>query len=76
MADGDELPDHDYASIYGAEALDARQMARLDAAMALHRQSLDRIWAMLAQQAEQSGYLSPVQTQEAIERLLDEDDHG
>jgi hypothetical protein len=28
MTDGDDLPDHDYASIYGAELLRARQHAR------------------------------------------------
>jgi hypothetical protein len=31
MADGDDLPDHDYASIYGHAALHARRLARLDA---------------------------------------------
>ena len=29
MADGDDLPDRDYESIYGADALDARRRARL-----------------------------------------------
>jgi hypothetical protein len=28
MTDDDDLPDHDYASIYGAELLHARQHAR------------------------------------------------
>jgi len=29
MADGDDLPDGEYESIYGREALDARREARL-----------------------------------------------
>jgi hypothetical protein len=31
MADGDDLPDGDYESIYGSEAMRARTTARLDA---------------------------------------------
>lgn len=31
MCDAADLPDHDYASIYGYEAMHARQLARLDA---------------------------------------------
>jgi hypothetical protein len=32
--DGDDLPDHDYASIYGHAALHTRRLARLDALIA------------------------------------------
>ena len=31
MADGDDLPDHDYESIYGHEAFLARFIARIEA---------------------------------------------
>lgn len=34
MADGDDLPDHDYESIYGRAAMWARQLARLDGLLA------------------------------------------
>ena len=43
MADGDELPDADYESIYGADALEARRRARADAQIA-------RLDALIARQ--------------------------
>lgn len=33
MADGDDLPDGDYESIYGREAMHRRLIARLDATL-------------------------------------------
>jgi alpha-D-ribose 1-methylphosphonate 5-triphosphate synthase subunit PhnG len=33
MCDDADLPDHDYESIYGREAMHARVLARLDAAL-------------------------------------------
>jgi hypothetical protein len=33
MCEEDDLPDHDYESIYGREAMQARLLARLDATL-------------------------------------------
>lgn len=47
MADGDELPDYDYESIYGAEALAARRRAEMDALFASQARILANMNALL-----------------------------
>ena len=42
MADGDDLPDGEYESIYGHEALHARLMAQLDAILKRQDRLLQR----------------------------------
>jgi hypothetical protein len=41
--DGDDLPDADYASIYGHAALHARELARFDAALKHHDEIMKRL---------------------------------
>jgi hypothetical protein len=48
--DGDELPDHDYASIYGPAALHARRLARLDALSARQDEALAQLEAIRTRQ--------------------------
>lgn len=49
MADGEELPDHDYASIYGHAALHARSIARLHAMIQRQHVTQRRLDAILRQ---------------------------
>lgn len=47
MADGDDLPDHDYASIYGHAALHARHLHCLAAMIARQRACIARLDAVI-----------------------------
>jgi hypothetical protein len=46
MRDGDALPDGDYESIYGREALHARQLAQLDALLKKQDVEIARLTAL------------------------------
>ena len=46
--DGDDLPDHDYESIYGREALAARTAAWWAARFQAQREILERLDAIIA----------------------------
>src|SRR5262245_10871546 len=46
MADGDDLPDDDYESIYGHAALHARRLARLDVLIAREERMAAELHAM------------------------------
>ena len=46
--DGDDLPDTEYESIYGAEAMWARTRQRLERAERMHQQTQAQLTALLA----------------------------
>jgi hypothetical protein len=57
MPDGDDLPDHDYASIYGRAALQARRLARLAALLARQDEAIAQLQALRQRQDAGSAQL-------------------
>jgi hypothetical protein len=66
--DGDELPDTDYASIYGHAALHLRTLAGLQAVMRHQEAMCARLDALIAQSHETLGALDQLITEHGGEQ--------